>query len=358
MASGRQRIELGTGNDASVVLDLLRAASAQVVCVGHAVSFFGVSWLLPPHLPYFQNLAVAVFFFLSGLLIGDTMLKRSTDPDYGFGRYVVDRFARIYSGWVPALVFVALVDLALVLSNLHAHPQYVTMKAFLGNLFMLQMYRGPLDGLRGVPNFGSAGPFWTLAIEFHIYMFVGALFFILRGRATWAAMLCALLFAALPCRYLFGAVQPGLGTGLFSVWLVGFASAIMWPRAPRWACVAVLAASVLAMIVLITPTKEYAWGTYALLAAALWAGDFNCGASTPHRGDAGSACDPAGSELLIHPLPHPLHDPLCAGAYLAERRHRCCGDWRCNRERVGLCDGPIHRDQAQSVRSVAHFAGT
>ncbi len=49
-------------NDTSIALDLLRAVAAQMVCVGHAMLFFGVGdWLKPPFVPWMQNIGVLLF---------------------------------------------------------------------------------------------------------------------------------------------------------------------------------------------------------------------------------------------------------------------------------------------------------
>jgi peptidoglycan/LPS O-acetylase OafA/YrhL len=92
-------------NDTSLTLDLLRAVAAQMVCVGHAIIFF-VSGSRPQWLPVMQNIGVLIFFLISGFVIAATLSRRSGDPDYGFLRFFVDRFARIYSGLLPALVLI------------------------------------------------------------------------------------------------------------------------------------------------------------------------------------------------------------------------------------------------------------
>lgn len=76
---GRQMLTFNpTKNDTSIALDLLRAVAAQMVCVGHALAFFGVGdWLKPPFVPWMQNIGVLLFFVMSGLLITATLLRNS-----------------------------------------------------------------------------------------------------------------------------------------------------------------------------------------------------------------------------------------------------------------------------------------
>ena len=212
-------------NDTSVTLDLMRAVAAQMVCVGHAL-FFSFEWR-PAQLPYMQNVGVLLFFVLSGFWITSTLIERSKDPAYGFWRFFVDRFARIYSGLGPALVLIVLIDGAMIyLKGAHDIARYDNWQTLVANLFMLEGYRGAFDNLQALQwsTFGSAAPLWTLAIEWHIYMFVGALFFMVaRPRSIPYLIPVVLVFGQSPIHYLFGALQPDglVGQGLFALWLGG-----------------------------------------------------------------------------------------------------------------------------------------
>jgi peptidoglycan/LPS O-acetylase OafA/YrhL len=210
-------------NDASFALDFLRAAAAETVCVGHAIGFFKIAQLRPPALPTLQNLGVCVFFILSGFLIAYTLVSRSRSADYHFMNFAIDRFARIYSGWVPALFFVLIVDSLLIWRGVYDRYGSLTVHAFLGNLFMLQSYFGVFQSHIGVSVFGSGGPFWTLAVEWNIYLFVGFLFFLVIGPQRLLLALGALLLCQVPLHYVADGRTPSDGTGLFSLWLAGFA---------------------------------------------------------------------------------------------------------------------------------------
>lgn len=199
-------------NDASFTLDLVRVFAAQLVCVFHATAFFKVSWVRLPHAPPLQNFGVCLFFVLSGFVIAHTLVRKSRDPHYRFREYAIDRFARIYAGLIPALVFVALADLWLQNQGLFDRAASHELSTFLGNLFMLQGVNTPV--------FGSGGPLWTLSIEFHIYLLIGALFFLLRGGNPRLMLLIAVPFMWLPFKYL-------SETSLFSLWLGGFGAAFI-----------------------------------------------------------------------------------------------------------------------------------
>ena len=68
----------------SVTLNLIRMLSAQVVVIGHLARGMGLlPGLQPPHAPYMQNVAVVIFFILSGFLI-----ERGAQPDEPPGLHV------------------------------------------------------------------------------------------------------------------------------------------------------------------------------------------------------------------------------------------------------------------------------
>ncbi len=209
----------------STVLDLIRGISAQLVVVGHGISFFGVlNCLRPPHFPWIQNIAVLVFFILSGFLITySTVRKLRSDETYSFKQYFIDRFARIYSAFIPALVFILLLDfisIRLAPEN-YAHWKAFDLRTFFGNVLMLQDFpflkHTPVDA---ITSFGSARPFWTLAIEWWIYLFFGYLVLvILRKKLKLHHLAVIAVFAIVPVVNLVG----GRGNGLFVYWLFGSA---------------------------------------------------------------------------------------------------------------------------------------
>ena len=220
-------------NDTSIALDLLRAVAAQMVCIGHGLVFFSIP--RPEGMPLIQNVGVLIFFIMSGFLITTTLVNNAKNPDYGFGRYFTDRFARIYSGLLPALAFVIVIDW---LTAAPAIAPYFTPKTLLANIAMLEGYRGVFENVLRWSAFGSASPLWTLGIEWHIYMFVGAAFFIGKRRGAWLLLVPLLLFfGQTPLHFLFGAFQDdGVGRGLFSLWLGGAAIYLFLSRytPPIW----------------------------------------------------------------------------------------------------------------------------
>lgn len=101
--------------NSSLSLDFLRATASQMVVIGHGISFMGILlWLHEPpegYFPWMQNIGVVVFFLLSGLLIAYTTFNKMTAKSgYNFKVFFVERFSRIYSGYIPALFIIAILD--------------------------------------------------------------------------------------------------------------------------------------------------------------------------------------------------------------------------------------------------------
>jgi peptidoglycan/LPS O-acetylase OafA/YrhL len=97
-------------------------------------------------------------------------------------------------------------------------------KALLGNLLMLQNVPNS-----GFTTYGTAGHLTSIAVEFHIYFFVGAMFFLLRGRQRALCAAILTLFATMPLYYTMN--FEGSDRALFVLWLAGFALYFVLHRA-------------------------------------------------------------------------------------------------------------------------------
>jgi len=208
----------------SVTLDLIRGVSAQIVVVGHGISFFGIfTFLHEPNVPWMQNIAVLIFFLLSGFLISySTVRKILINNNYGFSHYFVDRFSRIYTAFIPSIIIVLIIDIVSKIVNhkLYLFDNAFNIKTFIGNLFMLQDYRVFSYAPFGVvTSFGSARPFWSLAIEWWIYLSFGYLLLVIlkNKKVTISNILIFSIFSILPASNLI----MGRGNGLTTYWLFG-----------------------------------------------------------------------------------------------------------------------------------------
>lgn len=198
----------------SISLDLIRGISAQVVVIGHGILYFDI--FQDFHHPRMQNIAVLVFFILSGFLITYSTLSKS---NYYFKQFFIDRFSRIYSAFIPALILVFAIDyIHIHLDNTsYVNHDAYNFKTFVGNIFMLQDY--PLLKNYHLTSFGSARPFWTLAIEWWIYLLFGfvVLDFSKKVKKNYIDYIVLLGLAIVPTYNLL----LGRGNGLTLYWLMG-----------------------------------------------------------------------------------------------------------------------------------------
>ncbi|MFD1096342.1 acyltransferase family protein [Salegentibacter chungangensis] len=200
----------------SILLDLIRGVSSQAVLVGHAMIIFDVFEYF--HYPKIQNIAVLIFFLLSGFLITYSTFRKD---NYSFRDYFIDRFSRIYTAFVPAIIFVLLCDSLNNYLNpdLYAYTSAFDITTLFGNLLMLQDF--PVfeifEGFN-VTSFGSARPFWTLAIEWWIYMFFGYIFLASKNNNAFL-WLILIKCSIVPLFNFIG----GRGNGLTLYWIFGAA---------------------------------------------------------------------------------------------------------------------------------------
>ena len=212
----------------SAYLDLMRGVSSQFVLLGHALSYLGYQRVL-----HLQNLGVEIFFLLSGFLIVFTTLKKRERGHYSIGRFIEDRVFRIYTPFLPALLFIVAVDLVVYYTmGHHNYEENLSVKAFLVTLLMLEQYpineiASKLFGLNWLDfqPFGSGRILWSVAQEFWLYLFFAyLLFFGQRLWTEWRMILWAglLFFSFVPA---YNAVT-GIAPGITFDWFFGAAAAI------------------------------------------------------------------------------------------------------------------------------------
>lgn len=219
-------------------LDLIRGVAAQLVLLQHTFGYF------PPHpaLADFRwgALGVLAFFLLSGFLITGTIHARVAAGRFSLTEFSASRFSRIFTPYVPAILLVAVLDHVSSRSPKYGYAAEYTFGTAAANLFMLQDF--PLFQILrrlGVPeqpwffeSFGSGGPFWTVSIEWWIYVTAGlGTYIVLRGVSrgrTPSAWLWALLLAVAfePLYHFVG----GPGNSLTGAWLCGAAAYAAYRR--------------------------------------------------------------------------------------------------------------------------------
>jgi peptidoglycan/LPS O-acetylase OafA/YrhL len=235
----------------STYLDFVRAGAAFLVLIGHAAQFF---WMKSSiiSLPL-QNAGVMIFFLMSGFLISYTVFSKWNNANYTFKTFFIDRFCRIYCAYLPALFFVLFVDTFTktltgipkvrvdelkVLIDMQNNSGLVS---FLGNFFMMQNFPffqilriiGVPDNLTFIRPFGSGSPFWTISIEWWIYMlfgFIALKFFRDKKPFPIWLILVSLFVTAEPFYYLIG----GTNNCLTLLWLLGMLFALLFIYLPDY----------------------------------------------------------------------------------------------------------------------------
>ncbi len=199
----------------SLYLDILRVIAAQLVVIGHSLAFFYTG----SKYHFIQEASVLVFFILSGLVISYSVkIKHFRDNNYNFKEFFIERFSRIYSGLIPSLIFILLIDLIhIYYFSFPYNPKYdFDVLSFFGNLFMLQNYPY-LHNIVTIGPFGSGRPLWSLSIEWWFYMAYGIITFYFYKKFIVNKIIYLLILLIVPIYYILG----GTGNGLTLYWLMG-----------------------------------------------------------------------------------------------------------------------------------------
>lgn len=157
---------------------------APDVWLAYALSAFSFGWI-----------GVPVFFVLSGYCIHRSPASRlkSGDP-FGWSTFAFykRRIIRIYPVYIAALCLTAIIDYLNTNSPtaLEATASNTT-KTFLINLIMLQGILAPV--------FGTNSVFWTLSIEFHLYLFYPFVLWLIVTSGPTTALLFSAVVTSLFC---------------------------------------------------------------------------------------------------------------------------------------------------------------
>ncbi len=208
-------------------MDVIRGVSSQLVLFGHGISFVRIMpYLLPPYIPFLQNIAVVCFFFMSGFLISSSVFRKRKQGNYGFGEYWIERFSRIYSAFIPCLLFTLVVDLISIqlAPDLYSYYPAFDLKTFVGNLFMFQDFPYFFNKLT---SFGSNRPLWTLGIEWWLYMAFGFAF--LFHAKNWK-IICFKILILIPLLIVPIHSLQGRGKGLTLVWVWGALGSLLFKK--------------------------------------------------------------------------------------------------------------------------------
>lgn len=236
----------------STYLDFARAAAAMTVLFGHGATMFLDGSLLQK--ANFQVVGVLVFFLLSGFLISYSVFRKHSDSDYTFTDYFIDRFCRIYCAFIPALIFVWLVDIQTISLPLMASaerlaqldwipsiPENLNVTTWLGNLLMMQDFpvfqvlrvAGVPDNALFIDTYGSGSPFWTISIEWWLYMLFGTMAIIyFKNRTPFKLYHLPVIgfISIVPAYFAIG----GTSDCLSILWILGAITSFLFIRSSGW----------------------------------------------------------------------------------------------------------------------------
>ncbi len=252
--------------------ELFRLIAACAVIYGHAYAIAAeggrVDFVTRAFgFEYTGSLAVKFFFFLSGILVTNSLLEHRSAV-----RFAIARVARIFPGLIVGRAVVSLL-LGPALTTLSWHDY------FANSWVIADIFRHPHNGyalpglFEGQPQTAANGSLWTISYELRMYFILFCVWLIglLRGRmlATVVCAALALSFAMRPTQIaeigLPENIEAGRMAGLF---FLGALLAVQKHRVPVSGKVAlglVLAAWML------RPSGWFPWAMYlAVVYGMLW----------------------------------------------------------------------------------------
>src|SRR5450830_63989 len=151
----------------------------------------------------FGGEAVMVFFLLSGFLVGGGAIRKWRTGAYSSIDYMINRFSRIYTLLVPALIFGGLLDLI----GLHYFnsteiytnsPRYHTKSLgyVISDNFNIPTFFSNLFNFQGIlsSHFGSNSPLWSLSYEWWYYCLFALLLELMIRKSSdiffWISGIC------------------------------------------------------------------------------------------------------------------------------------------------------------------------
>lgn len=166
---------------------MLRGIACLAVCMMH---FFGtVPSKTLNEIGIYGGYGVPIFFVISGFIIPYTLYHSA----YKINNYFKFLLKRVIRLEIPYLLTILLIILISALAQLSAEPSVSTVKLFDKNTFYHVFYLvGIMDGKWLSPVF------WTLAIEFQFYLFIGLLFPLLTNKNRIITLLTFLLLSVMP----------------------------------------------------------------------------------------------------------------------------------------------------------------
>jgi peptidoglycan/LPS O-acetylase OafA/YrhL len=192
----------------SLYLDLIRFAAALAVFLDHLSTEPFSRDVVRGGLGQYGEIAVTIFFLLSGYVIAHVSATR----ERGAAAYFCSRAARLYSVVLVALVLTFVLDRIGAALNpvFYAEPKLLAKpggwQGYLSSLLFVNEYQ--VFGFHGIAP-GTNGPYWSLSFEASYYLIAGLVLFARRA-------------VGLPLVLLLLALAGKTIAALLPVWALGF----------------------------------------------------------------------------------------------------------------------------------------
>lgn len=224
--AGNPQMEVKIGKASSRLLDVLRGVAALLVVAGHSREYastvfnlnatgatFIEKLLLVPS--SFAMESVAVFFVLSGFLVGGQTLREVKDDTFSWKIFLVKRLSRLWTVLLPGILF----TWAIWWWNKHWWGIQVnepTLMSGIGNLLYLQE--------AWCESFSINASLWSLSYEFWFYIvFAGSSIAVVNRMRNRHGLFFIGVMVVLSVLALFGVkllfLIPGWLMGVFVYWL-------------------------------------------------------------------------------------------------------------------------------------------
>ena len=183
-------------------IDLLRLLAALLVVWAHAPALFGLPafWIPAPHGMYAGRLGVAIFFFLSGMLVCNSLVTKKN-----VWAFVWARFMRIYPAFFVMLIFSVFL-IGPVYTTLNAGQYFSSSETwhfFFRNIILSIQYH--LPGVwESRLNIGINASTWTIPIEVGCYICLLFSFLLCNKLKInhWVFFVLAMVFSIIPIKWL------------------------------------------------------------------------------------------------------------------------------------------------------------
>ena len=198
--------------------DLLRLIAASAVIFGHAYAIAPFGALLDPVLEMLVfdpsgTVAVKFFFFLSGLVVTNSLLEKKSAASF-----VVSRGLRVFPGLIVCVLFAVVVGAFLSTQNFANYLSHPDTISYLYNNSFLQSIKWTLPGVFEKNPLNTVnGSLWTLSYEIACYAWLLVLFVLkMLDRPMRAGVVC---FSIVMASVFFPEIMPPFGA-LKTAWFL------------------------------------------------------------------------------------------------------------------------------------------